>query len=68
MIDVVKRFSIVHEAKVHVFLEFPCFFYDAVYFGNLISGFSAFFKPNLYIWKLSAYIIEKNINHRKCIK
>ena len=37
-----KGFSIVNEAKVGVFLEFSCFFYDPVDFGNLISGFSAF--------------------------
>ena len=37
-----KSLAIVNEAKVDVFLEFPCFFYDPVYVGNLISGSSAF--------------------------
>ena len=27
--------------------------------GNLISGFSAFCKPNLYIWKFSVHILLK---------
>ena len=31
----VKGFSIVNEAEVDVFLEFPCFFYDPIDFGNL---------------------------------
>ena len=30
--------------KRDVFLEFPCFFYDPVNVGNLISGSSAFSK------------------------
>ena len=45
----VKGFSVVSEAEVDVFLEFPCFLCDPVYVGNLISGFSAFSKPSLYI-------------------
>ena len=36
-----------NEAEVDVFLEFPCFFYDPVYVGNLISGFSAYSKSKL---------------------
>ena len=35
-----KGFSIVSEADVDVFLEFPCFLYDTVHDGNLISGSS----------------------------
>jgi len=34
------------EAVVDIFLEFPCFFYDAVNVGNLISVSSAFSKSN----------------------
>ena len=34
-----KDFLIVNEAGVDVFLQFPCFFYDPVNDGNLISGF-----------------------------
>ena len=33
-----QGFSIVNEAEVDVFLEFPCFFYDPTDVGNLISG------------------------------
>ena len=40
VIHVVKGFSVVKEAELDVFLEFPCFLYDV---GNLISGSSAFF-------------------------
>ena len=44
VIYTVKDFSIVNEAEVDVFLEFSCFFYDAMDVGNLISGSSAFSK------------------------
>ena len=36
MIYKVKGFSIVSEAELDVFLEFSCFFYDPIDFGNLI--------------------------------
>ena len=49
VIHTVKDFSLVDEAEVDVFLEFSCFLYDPMVVGNLISGFSAFSKPNLYI-------------------
>ena len=52
VIHTVKDFSIVNEAEVEVFLEFSSFFYDPTDAGNLISGFSAFSKPSLNIWKL----------------
>ena len=42
MIHTVKGFIIVSGAEVDVFLEFPCFFCDPAYVGNLISG-SCFF-------------------------
>ena len=45
MIHTVKDFSVVNETDV--FLEFPCFLYDPVNVGNLISGFSAISKPSL---------------------
>ena len=48
MINTVKGFSLVNEAE-DVFLEFPCFLYDPMDVGNLISGSSAFSKPILYI-------------------
>ena len=47
----------VNEAEVDVFLEFSCFFYDLMDVGNLISGFSAFSKPNLYSWKFLVHIL-----------
>ena len=47
MIYTVKGFSIVNEAKVDGFLEFPYFFYDPMDVGNLISGSSAFSKSSL---------------------
>ena len=49
VIHTVKDFSLVDEAEVDVFLEFPCFLYDPMVVGNLISGSSAFSKPSLYI-------------------
>ena len=59
IIHTVKGFSIVNEAEVDVFLEFPCLFYDSMDVGNLISGSSAFSKSSLYIWKLSVHILLK---------
>ena len=56
MIHTVKGFSVVNEAEVDVFLEFPCFLYDSVDAGNLISGLSAFSKSSLYIWKFSVHV------------
>ena len=43
VIHTVKGFSIVNEAEVDVFLEFPWFFYDPTDVSNLISGSSAFY-------------------------
>ena len=58
VIYTVKSFSIVNEAEVDVFLEFPCFLYDTTDVGNLISG-SVFFKPSLYIWKFLVQALLK---------
>ena len=57
VIHTVKGFSVVNEAKVDVFLECPCFFYDPVDFGNLISRSSAFSKS---IWKFSVHVLLKS--------
>ena len=57
MIHTVKGFSVVNEADV--FLEFPCFFYDLMDVGDLISGSSAFSKSSLHIWKFLVYILLK---------
>ena len=51
VINTVKGFSIVSEAEVDVLLESPCFFYDPIDVGNLISGSYAFSKPSWYISK-----------------
>ena len=59
MIHTVKGFSIVSEAEVDVFLEFPCFLYDPPNVGNLISGSSAFSKLSLDIWKFPVHILLK---------
>ena len=56
VIHTVKGFNIVYEAEVDVFLEFPCIFYDPVDAGSLSSGFSAFSKSSLYIWKFLVHI------------
>ena len=59
MIYTVKGFSKVNEAEVDVFLEFPCFFYDPMDVGNLISGSSAFSKSSLNIWKFLVQVLLK---------
>ena len=57
VIHTVKGFSIVSEAKVDVFLEFHCFFFDPANVGNLISDSSALSKSSLYIWKFLVHIL-----------
>ena len=57
MIHRVKGFSVVKEAEIDVFLEFPCFFYDPVDAGNSNSGSFAFSKPHLYTWKFLVHIL-----------
>ena len=52
-------FSIINKAEVDVFLELSCFFNDPVEVGNLISGFSAFSKSSLNIWKFMVHILLK---------
>ena len=50
-----------------IFLEFPCFFYDAMDVGNLISGSSAFSKSSLYIWKCSVHtLLKHSLNNFEC--
>ena len=66
----VKVFSIVSEAEVDIFLEFPCFLYDPRSIGNLISGSSAFSKSSLYIWEFAAHLLLKpflkDFQHKLC--
>ena len=59
VIHTVKGFSVVNEAEVDAFLEFPCFFNDPADVGNLISGCSAFYKSSLNIWKFSVHVLLK---------
>ena len=49
VIHAVKGFSVVNEAEVDAFLEFPCVLHDLTNVDNLISGSYAFSKPILYI-------------------
>ena len=59
VIHTVRGFSVDNEAEVDVFLEFPCFFYDATVVSNLISGSSAFSKSNLNMWKFLVHVLLK---------
>ena len=59
VIHTVKGFGIVNKAEVDVFLELSCFFDDPMDIGNLISGFSAFSKSSLNIWKFMVHIVLK---------
>ena len=64
VIYTVKGFGIVNKAKVDVFLHFfflelSCFFCVSADVGNLISGFSAFSKSSLNIWKFLVHILLK---------
>ena len=70
VIHTVKLSSVVNEGEVDVFLEFSCFFYDAVDDDNLVSGSSAFSKSSFYIWKFSNHILLKpslkDFDHLPC--
>ena len=59
VIHTVKGFGVVNKSEVGVFLELSCFFYDLMDVGNFISGFSAFSKSSLNIWKFSVHILMK---------
>ena len=57
VIYTVKGFSLVNKPDLDVFLELSCFFDDPVDVGNLISGFSAFSKSSLNIWKFTVHAV-----------
>ena len=59
VIHTVKGFDIVNKAKVNFFLEISRFFDDPTDVGNLISGYSAFSKSSLNIWKLTIHLLLK---------
>ena len=56
---IVKGFGIVNKAEVDVSLGLSCFFDDSVDVRNLISGFFAFSKSSLNIWKFIVHILLK---------
>ena len=55
----VKGFGVINKAEVYVFLELSCFFDEPTDVDNLNSGFSAFSKSSLNIWKLSVQVLLK---------
>ena len=57
MSHTIKDFSTVDETEV--FLKFPCFLYNPVNVGNLISSSSSFSKPSLNILKFLVHIMLK---------
>ena len=59
VIYIVKGFGTVSKAEIDFFLELSCFFDDPADVGNLISGFSAFSKTSLNIWKFTVHILLK---------
>ena len=59
LVCTVTGFGLVNKAEVDVFLAFSCFFYYPTDVGNLTSGFSAFSKSSLSIWKFSVHVLLK---------
>ena len=57
VVQAVKGFGTVNKADV--LLELSCFFHDPADVGNLISGFSAFSKSSLNIWKFMVHVLLK---------
>ena len=60
VIHTVKGFGLVNKAEIDVFLELFCSFDDPTDVGNLISGFAAFSKSNLNIWKFTVHVLLKS--------
>ena len=56
VIHTIKGFSVVNEAEIDFFLEFPYFLHDPTNVGNLISGSSAFYKSVVELEVLSSHI------------
>ena len=59
VIHTVKGFGHSQKAEVDVFLELSCFLDDPMDVGNLNSGFSAFSKSSLNIWKFTVHVLLK---------
>ena len=60
VIHTVEGFGVANKSEIDVSLELFCFFDDPADVGNLISGFSAFSKTNLNIWKFMVHILLKS--------
>ena len=60
VIHTVKGFGIINKAEIDGFLELSCFFDDPADIGYLISGFSAFSKTSLNIWKFTVHVLLKS--------
>ena len=60
VIHTVKGFSVVNEAEVDFFFwNYLAFLYHPMSVGNLMSGFCAFSKPTLYMWKFLVHVLLK---------
>ena len=57
VIHTVKGFGILNKAEADVFLEVSWFFDNPTDVGNLISGFSAFSKSSLNIWRFMVHVL-----------
>ena len=55
----IRRFSIVSEAEIDVFLKLSCIFNDPIDVGNLIPGSSVLSKSNVNIWKFMVHVLLK---------
>ena len=59
VLHTVKGFGIVNKAEIDVFMGLSSFYDDPADVGNLISGFCAFSKTSLNIWKFTAHRLLK---------
>ena len=59
VVHTVKGFSVDNESEVDVFSGLPWFLHDPVDVSNLISGYSAFSKTSLNIWKFTVHVLLK---------
>ena len=59
VIHTIKGFGVVNKAELDVFMELSFFFDDPTDVGNLISGYFAFSKSSLNIWKFTVHILLK---------
>ena len=58
-LNTIKGFNRVNKEAVDIFLKIFFFFYKPMDVGSLISGFSAFSKSCLNIWKFSIQVLFK---------